>query len=338
MSDPCVSLQRVIGTTSEIALVYVQSNLVTSFPGLQNVFASTVSASWFRSDATGASTIAILSTAAMGTYSSGNWVQVNSTLAPGWYQFGVPNNVFASGRCAVLHIGGSIPAFSAAPIYFELTKTDNQTAVSTQQTNITRVYGQALTTSASGVLSVNVSTIQGDNADTSAPGVLTVDVSTIQGGNVVTSAPGVLVVGRVGVSSFNLPVGVSSFDSRVGVSSFGLPVGVSSISVPVNLTSIYGTPVVTSFAGVFTVGVSTNSDKTGYGVTGLNPALLDASVSSRLSAAGYTVPDNTNIANIQSKTSSLTYTVSGVLDSNVTHVNDVEIKGTGISGNEWGPV
>ena len=40
---------------------------------------------------------------------------------------------------------------------------------------------------------------------------------------------------------------------------------------------------------------------------------------------------------IKAKTDLLTFTVSGVLDSNVQYVNDVQVSGTGQSGNEWGP-
>jgi hypothetical protein len=41
---------------------------------------------------------------------------------------------------------------------------------------------------------------------------------------------------------------------------------------------------------------------------------------------------------VKTKTDSLTFTVAGKADSNVTHVNDAEITGTGVLGDEWGPV
>ncbi len=45
-----------------------------------------------------------------------------------------------------------------------------------------------------------------------------------------------------------------------------------------------------------------------------------------------------DVAAIKAKTDSLTYTVAGQVDANVQYVNDVQVQGTGASGNEWGPV
>lgn len=40
---------------------------------------------------------------------------------------------------------------------------------------------------------------------------------------------------------------------------------------------------------------------------------------------------------IKAKTDSLTFTVAGQADANVQYVNDVQVTGTGASGDEWGP-
>lgn len=68
---------------------------------------------------------------------------------------------------------------------------------------------------------------------------------------------------------------------------------------------------------------TTNTD-----MRGTNSALL---------AASYTAPDNTSITGIKAKTDSLTFTQAGNVDANIQYVNDVIVKGTGSSGNEWGP-
>jgi hypothetical protein len=44
-----------------------------------------------------------------------------------------------------------------------------------------------------------------------------------------------------------------------------------------------------------------------------------------------------NAATIRAKTDSLTFTVAGQVDSNIQYVNDVQVNGTGASGDEWGP-
>jgi hypothetical protein len=41
---------------------------------------------------------------------------------------------------------------------------------------------------------------------------------------------------------------------------------------------------------------------------------------------------------VKTKTDSLAFTVAGQVDANIQYVNDVQVKGTGQSGNEWGPV
>lgn len=60
-----------------------------------------------------------------------------------------------------------------------------------------------------------------------------------------------------------------------------------------------------------------------------------STVNSTLSTiAGYL---DTEIAAIKAKTDSLTFSVSGKVDANVTHVNETEVTGDGQSGTEWGP-
>jgi hypothetical protein len=41
---------------------------------------------------------------------------------------------------------------------------------------------------------------------------------------------------------------------------------------------------------------------------------------------------------IKTKTDQLTFTVANTLNSNITHVNEVEVTGDGQSGTEWGPI
>lgn len=60
-----------------------------------------------------------------------------------------------------------------------------------------------------------------------------------------------------------------------------------------------------------------------------------ASIASTLSSLSAYV--DTEVAAIKAKTDSLTFTVAGVVDSNIQRVNDVAVAGTGASGDEWGP-
>jgi len=362
MSSPVYLAARQVGTTGEIASVYLQAT-TGAFLGLQNIFASTVSAAWFRSDATGASSIQILSTANLGTYSSGNWRQINSTFQAGWYQFGIPGAAFSSGRSLVVHIYSSSNIFSPVGLYYELTKTDNQNYVSTQPFNIERVYQSAVVTTFPGILQVDVTTVLGRVVDTSAPGLLTVDVSTIQGGNAVTTAAGVLGVGAVGVSSFTLRVGVSSIDQRVGVSSFDQPVGVSSFGIrvgvssfglPVDVTSVYGSALVTTAAGIFAAGpVGVSSFGLRVGVSSFNSPVgvssfgITVGVSSVQDKAGYGVSSNADKTDygissfgfpVGVSSFGVAVGVSTLVEANIKYVNDIEVKGTGTTADPWNPI
>jgi hypothetical protein len=57
-------------------------------------------------------------------------------------------------------------------------------------------------------------------------------------------------------------------------------------------------------------------------------------------AVGYSTgssPQQADIDAIRAKTDSLTFTVAGLVDANIQSVNDVTVKGTGATGNAWGP-
>jgi len=133
------------------------------------------------------------------------------------------------------------------------------------------------------------------------------------------------------------------------------------VAADVTIASVTGSVgSVTGAVGSVTGNVGGNVAGSVGSVTGLTAANLDVAVSSRLATAGYTAPDNTSIAAIlvdtgttldgkldtvdtvadaiKAKTDSLTFTVAGQVDANVTYVNDVEVVGTGATGDEWGPV
>ena len=52
--------------------------------------------------------------------------------------------------------------------------------------------------------------------------------------------------------------------------------------------------------------------------------------------ANITAPDNASITAIKAKTDQFTFTVSNQVDANIQYVNDVQVTGTGVSGDEWG--
>ncbi len=56
------------------------------------------------------------------------------------------------------------------------------------------------------------------------------------------------------------------------------------------------------------------------------------------SGSGLTAGQDAALIAIKAKTDSLGFTVTGQVDANIQYVNDVQVSGTGATGNEWGPV
>jgi hypothetical protein len=86
-----------------------------------------------------------------------------------------------------------------------------------------------------------------------------------------------------------------------------------------------------------TTNITAGTITTVTAVTGLTAANLDVAVSTRLATAGYTAPDNAGIAAIQAKTDDLTFTVAGVIDANISYVNELPVNGAGTEADPWGP-
>lgn len=91
-----------------------------------------------------------------------------------------------------------------------------------------------------------------------------------------------------------------------------------------------------------TVQIFTSFPQTGDSYARIG-APVGASISADLAAAQTslnTIDDfvDTEVAAIKAKTDSLTFSVSGVVDANVTYVNDTAVDGAGTSADPWGPV
>ena len=76
---------------------------------------------------------------------------------------------------------------------------------------------------------------------------------------------------------------------------------------------------------------------------GLDLDALAASIAAILTDTGTTLDGkidtiDTVVDAIKAKTDSLNFGVSGKVDANITHVNEIEVTGDGEPGTEWGPV
>jgi len=120
-------LSRVIGTTSQIALIFVQNNSLTTGLGLTGLtYASSGLVCYYKRNAASADASVALVTATLGTFASGGFKEVDSTNMPGVYEIGIPNAALASGAdSVVLCLQG---ATNMAPVLLEieLTQVNNQ--------------------------------------------------------------------------------------------------------------------------------------------------------------------------------------------------------------------
>ena len=267
-----MKLQRAAGQTSQILNVFAQDFSVTTGVGIANIPATTVSYTWFHNTQAAASTGTGVSTASQGNYTSGAWTQISSSLALGWYQFGIPDGALATGDCVGLHLYVSTGAFNMAPIPVEIELVrDNPLQfttskvflayTSTSPANITQAVAQPIVTSGAGILNVSTQSLVGIVVSTQSLVGITTAANVIQvyASPVVTSASGQFLVSTQSLAGI-----VVSTQSLVG------------ITTAANVIQVYSSPVVTSASGQFRVStqslvgivVSTQTiDKGGYGVT-----------------------------------------------------------------------
>ena len=279
-----MKISRVVGTTGELVPIFVQDATVSTGNGFPNLEISTFSSYYYRSDMTSTSSVTLVSTGTLGTWSSGQFLQINSTFMRGWYQFCLPDGVWAAGSTCALHMYGH-PSMAPVVMELDILRFNNQvTSVTVRPVNVSTFNSRVGVSSFGidvGVSSFNVGLRVGvstavdvssfsANAVTVTEGNLTVDVSTFFGSRTVTTAAGVLGVGRVGVSSI---------DQRVGVSSFGLAVGISSIPIGVSTSWFSGAGIVTTEAGRLSVDVSSiMGTKAVTTVQGYFPTHMDLSL------------------------------------------------------------
>src|ERR1700735_460707 len=123
-------IQRVIGTTSLIVEVFAQDTPYTIGAGKTGlVFNTSGLICYYKRNTASSSTSVSLSTATLGTFTSGGFKEVDSTHMPGLYEIGIPNTALASGAdSVVIMLGGASGAFFP-PIEIELTATNDQDGV-----------------------------------------------------------------------------------------------------------------------------------------------------------------------------------------------------------------
>lgn len=149
----------------------------------------------------------------------------------------------------------------------------------------------------------------------------------------VTGRVDVAVSTRLAASSYTAPLDAAGTRTAIGMASANLDLQLSTIddfldtevaAIKAKTDNLPSDPADASdIAASFSSIATTLSTIAGY---------IDTEVTSILQAV------DTEVTAIKAKTDSLTFTVAGQVDANIQYVNDIQVTGTGETGNEWGPV
>lgn len=143
-----------VATTSKIVRIFINNNSVVTGAGLAGlVYNSAGLTCYYIKEGQGSATAVTLVTAAVGTWTSSGFKEIDATNMPGWYELGLPNAALSTGASVSVHLQGATNMVPV-PLEIELTANDNQTAITAA--NITQVDGASLTSHGSGKLPADV--------------------------------------------------------------------------------------------------------------------------------------------------------------------------------------
>lgn len=124
------------GSVSNLLRIFIANSSVTTGAGLTGVTSGSGVALYYLRDGQSSTTNVPLSAGVTGTWSSGGFVEVDSTHMPGIYEVGVPNAVLATGvGKATLYLQGAVN-MQETPVFLELLTGDPYAAL------VTTTYAQ----------------------------------------------------------------------------------------------------------------------------------------------------------------------------------------------------
>lgn len=150
------------GTTSKRIAIFLQDSSSTTgagLTGLTNASAGLTCYSWIDTDGNAGGTVQALQSATRGTWTTRGFIEKDATNMPGWYEFGVPDALLASGvKWATLHFKGATN-LAPLPLEIEVTAVSNQDAVRGGMTalpNVASGSAGAIPTTGTGANQLNV--------------------------------------------------------------------------------------------------------------------------------------------------------------------------------------
>jgi hypothetical protein len=313
-------------TTSKLIRFLVKNSTTGAYMTGISYNASGLKVVYFREGDTSVTSVTLVS-GTVGSWTSGGWVEVDSTNLPGVYELGVPNACFASGNSFIIAVAG-VANMYCDPVEIETTAFDNQDSTraglsalpnanaaasgglitygtgSGQLTSdgagnvlLSNGSGYGQVTFTNGVISANVTQIDGQTATAAAPVTFpaSIGTSTYAGGAVAS------VTGNVGgsVASVTAGVTVTTNNDKTGYSLASAPPTTSQIAAAVLKTP--ANLLATDSSG----NVAANNLPTDY---------LSSTEQTQLStAASYSVPTAVSIA--EAVWSATTRTLTAISDS-----------------------
>ena len=161
------------GLTSKRMIIFIQKANVTSGVGLTGLTSASAGLTWYYYREQDSTTTAVsIVGETVGTWTSGGFVELDSTHMPGFYEIGIPNAVLAGTTWAVMQLQG---AASMVPVNIEFELTNFDLEVATQPINVTQWGGTAVSGTA-GIPDVDVVQYNHQTAVTDANNLPKVDV------------------------------------------------------------------------------------------------------------------------------------------------------------------
>lgn len=282
------------GTTSRrIKVRFRDTSVTTKNQGLTGlVYNSASLVCYYHRDGDTTPTAITLVTATVGTYTSGGFKEIDATNMPGFYEFGIPNAVLSSGNEVAIVFKGATN-LEEYPIEIELTQTDNQDA---SGGGMSRLDAAITSRMATFTLPTNFPSLSINGSGH----VVLADAS------LVTAKLGTFVLAKTtNITGFNDIAATAIVSSGAITTSGG---AVSNVTTVGSVTNDVGGKILGGGAGTITgTGVravdgsgnaiapassivSAAAIRTEMDSNSTKLANLDATVSSRLSTAGYTSP------------------------------------------------
>lgn len=362
-----MTLEYKTGSTDKSIKVFIRDASVTTGAGLTGLAYNSAGLTAYYQINNGTPTAITLATLASATaaHSDGGFIAVDGTNMPGLYRLDLPDAVVATTGDVVIHLKG---ATNMVPTPKEIQVVANTAA------DIIALLPTALT--AGGNMKVDVLAISGDttaadNAEAFFDGTGYAGTNNVI--PTVTTATNVTTVNGLAANVITAAATASDFGTEIGTAVWAA--ATRTLSAGTNIVLAKGTGItgfndldaagVRSAVGLASANLDTqlaalptdadvsaavwNAATATYGSAGTYGALvetnLDAAVSSRLSTAGYTAPDNASISAILTDTgTSIPAQISGLNDISAADVwaaatrtltagtNIVLAKGTGITG------